>query len=71
MVKEPYLKVMSDGDYGIRVDHLSDIMFIPKFDKLVPSLWRSERGSEGSAYDWKIMGNDFFSKSGYHFAIEW
>lgn len=51
MVKEPYLKVMSDGDYGIRVDHLSDIMFIPKFDKLVPSLWRRERGSEGSAYD--------------------
>jgi hypothetical protein len=24
IVKEPYLKLMSDGDYGIRIDHLSN-----------------------------------------------
>ena len=39
-VKEPYVKVMADGDYGIRVDHLSDVFFIPEFDDLVPSSWR-------------------------------
>jgi hypothetical protein len=25
VVKEPYVKVMADGDNGIRVDHLSDV----------------------------------------------
>lgn len=32
IVKEPYLKVMSDGNYGIRVDHLSDVRFIPEHE---------------------------------------
>ncbi|KAJ5198589.1 uncharacterized protein N7498_007706 [Penicillium cinerascens] len=32
IVKEPYLKIMADGDCGIRVDHLSDVRFIPAYD---------------------------------------
>lgn len=40
IVKEPYLKVMSDGNYGIRVDHLSDIVFLPEYESLIPSTWR-------------------------------
>jgi hypothetical protein len=30
IVKEPYLKVMADGGYGIRVDHVSDISVTPR-----------------------------------------
>jgi hypothetical protein len=26
LVKEPYFKVMGDGEYGLRVDHLSDVV---------------------------------------------
>jgi hypothetical protein len=32
LVKEPYLKIMADENYGIRVDHLSDIRFLPGHD---------------------------------------
>ncbi|KAJ5865222.1 uncharacterized protein N7529_007138 [Penicillium soppii] len=30
----------ADGDYGIRVDHLSDVSIIPEFDDLVSLSWR-------------------------------
>lgn len=33
---------MFDGDYGIRVDHVSDIGFIPTVDKMAPSAWREQ-----------------------------
>jgi hypothetical protein len=35
-MKEPYLTSMSDTEYVVRVDHVSDIMFIPFFDEMVP-----------------------------------
>lgn len=28
LVKEPYFKVMGDGEYGLRVDHLSDVILL-------------------------------------------
>lgn len=37
VVKEPYLKIMADGGYGIPVDHLSDIQFMARYHKAVPS----------------------------------
>lgn len=36
IVKEPYLKLMSDGDYGIRVDHIS---YLPEDDDRLPNCW--------------------------------
>jgi hypothetical protein len=71
-VKEPYLKVMSDGEYGLRVDHLSDVTFIPNHDMLVPSAWITDTGvSKMPAYDWRMKGNDLFNQSRYYRAIEW
>jgi hypothetical protein len=32
ILKEPYLKLMSDGDYGLRIDHPSDLIYVPKND---------------------------------------
>lgn len=72
IVKEPYLKVMSDGNHGIRVDHLSDVRFIPEHDILMPSLWRRQlTENEASVNSWKTKGNNFFNKSDYQTASDW
>lgn len=75
VIKEPYLKVMADGRYGIRVDHPSDVKFVPGHDRLVPPSWckgpRKRDTLRMSAHDWRVMGNDFFSKSRYQSAIDW
>lgn len=75
VVKEPYLKVMADGGYAIRVDHLSDIQFMARYHKAVPSSWRhgltEDEMLKMSAQDWKLMGNESFKQRGYRFAIEW
>lgn len=72
IVKEPYLKTMADGDLGIRVDHPSDIMFVPEFDELIPLSWRkgSIKGDEDSSF-WKAKGNDHFKHGEYWSAIQW
>ena len=72
ILKEPYLKLTSDGNYGLRVDHLSDVVFLSANDERIPSSW--QRGSaeqSGTALAWKTKGNDHFNKSTYRSAIEW
>ncbi|OKO90643.1 hypothetical protein PENSUB_13360 [Penicillium subrubescens] len=71
-VKEPYVKVMADGDYGIRVDHLSDVRFIPEFDDLVPLSWRKRiTQADESAPFWKEKGNENFTRGDYKSAVQW
>ncbi len=41
VVKEPYFKVMIDGGYGLRVDHLSDVIWLPPDDERIPLGWRA------------------------------
>ena len=40
IVKEPYYKVMSDGEYGIRVDHISDLVQLSAHDERTPAAWQ-------------------------------
>ena len=40
LVKEPYLKVMGDGEYGLRVDHLSDVLYVDDDDERIPNAWQ-------------------------------
>jgi hypothetical protein len=40
LVKEPYFKVYSNGGYGLRVDHLSDVLRIDEDDDRVPYKWQ-------------------------------
>jgi hypothetical protein len=69
IVKEPYLKVMADGSYGIRVDHLSDVKFLSKHDEQIPPAWRQKvMEINVSANDWKLKGNGWFDKGSYHLA---
>ncbi|KAI2900058.1 hypothetical protein CBS63078_7047 [Aspergillus niger] len=69
LIKEPYLKVMGDGDYGLRVDHLSDIRFILENDPLVPAIWRDESEDRGSANSWRKTGNNLYELKEYHLAL--
>ncbi|KAH0832709.1 TPR domain protein [Fonsecaea pedrosoi] len=71
IVREPYFKLMSDGEYGLRVDHLSDVTYLPAYDQRVPNHWQKDIivGS-ASVDDWKIKGNDFYKGSKYRAAIE-
>lgn len=72
IIREPYLKLMSDGDYGIRVDHLSDVIHLPMYDKRVPSCWELRPAEHNVPVNaWKAKGNEYFNKSKYHSAIEW
>ena len=60
IVKEPYLNTTSDGNLGIRVDHLSDAIFLHVFDERVPEKRRhSSMADESVASTWRTRGNNF------------
>jgi hypothetical protein len=72
LVKEPYLKVMADGGYGLRVDHLSDLVCIEARDERMPKQWSPRVLNMGKTADcWKLEGNDAMRKHQYWIAIEW
>ncbi|RWA05954.1 hypothetical protein EKO27_g9144 [Xylaria grammica] len=43
IVKEPFFKAAGDGAYSIRVDHLSDVVWLQNTDPRIPSKWRDDR----------------------------
>ncbi len=47
IIKEPWYKPMIDGGYGIRVDHISDVTWLPKADKRMSLKWRSQPNDHG------------------------
>lgn len=38
-VKDPFLELMDDGYLVLRVDHVSDVVFLPDNDIRVPAVW--------------------------------
>lgn len=72
IVKEPFLKTTSDGNIAIRVDHLSDVIFLHVFDKKVPRAWRQFPAEEETSADtWRTRGKNFFKRFKHQFAVEW
>jgi len=71
LVKEPYFKVMADGEYGLRIDHVGDLIRIETHDERLPKQW-SPRVFDVSktADDWKLEGNDAIRRHQYWTAIE-
>jgi hypothetical protein len=70
LVKEPYFKVMGDGEYGLRVDHLSDFIHLSRDDARIPKAWRSQVIEIGrSAKSLKINGNLAMKEGRYWDAI--
>lgn len=71
LVKEPYFKTTSDGGYGLRVDHVSDITCLDAHHNLLPEKWKpTVIDISKTADDWKQEGNDAMEKKQYWKAIE-
>jgi hypothetical protein len=70
LVKEPYFKVMGDGGYGVRVDHVSDVVHLNKGDTMIPAEWRPRLMEIGdTAESLKLKGNAAVGKHNYRDAI--
>lgn len=71
LIKEPFYKITASGDYSLRVDHLSDIIFLGNDDSRTPQLWRPRLFELGrSADSLKLEGNAFVGKGDYWRAID-
>ncbi|KAI9878412.1 MAG: hypothetical protein M1830_000932 [Pleopsidium flavum] len=58
IVKEPYFKVMADGEYGMRIDHVSDLIWLSETDERVPMQWRPRISQlDKTADEWRCDGN--------------
>ncbi|KAI9730320.1 MAG: hypothetical protein M1818_008223 [Claussenomyces sp. TS43310] len=70
LIKEPYFKVMADGEYGLRVDHVTDIIYIEVDDTRLPSQWFPQVfDMDKTAGAWKSEGNDAMKRNQYWTAI--
>jgi hypothetical protein len=70
VVKEPYFKVTGDGGYGVRVDHVSDIVWLAMDDERIPSAWRATVPPRARESDfWKREGNVSFKAGNYREAV--
>ncbi|KAL1856241.1 hypothetical protein Plec18170_004110 [Paecilomyces lecythidis] len=65
IVKEPYLQLMSDGNHGLRVDHLSDVLYLDADDE------QGQEEKSNSALFWKEKGDELFREGKYIRAIEY
>ena len=72
MIKEPYFKVMSDGNYGVRVDHITDLIWLPYHDEKIPLQWRPRiQEIEKTADQWRQEGNTAVNAGDYSEAVLW
>lgn len=70
LVKEPYFKIMGDGEHGLRVDHLSDVVHVNGDDARIPEAWRPRLIEiEHSVESLKVKGNLAMRESRYWDAI--
>lgn len=71
VVKEPYFKVCSEGGYGVRVDHVSDILWLSETDGRVPAKFGpSILEMSKTALEWKEKGDVAMKKKKHWDAIK-
>lgn len=71
VVMEPYFKIMSDGGYGIRVDHINDIQKVNTEHRLFPIEWQPRIVDlDATADDWKQAGNVAIGLNKYQEALD-
>ncbi|KAI4661522.1 uncharacterized protein J4E88_010970 [Alternaria novae-zelandiae] len=71
IVKEPFFKVTASGDYSLRVDHLSDIIFLTDEETMTPTSWKPRLlEMSRTAESLKLEGNTLIGKERYWRAIE-
>ena len=72
IIKEPWVVLSRDGAYVVRVDHVSDVIWLPKVDSRRPLAWQpQENGTIKTAKQWKDDGNDAMRAGKLHRAVEW
>lgn len=71
IVKEPFYKSNVTGGTSIRVDHVSDVIFLTPGDNRVPTKWQPRITVDKTAMEWKEEGNTLFRDGEFHEAIEW
>ena len=69
LLKEPFFKVMGDGEYGLRVDHLSDVVAIDNTDDRVPKAGRHKVIEMQDSTELKASGNSAMGEKRYWAAI--
>ena len=70
LIKEPFFKIMGDGEYGLRIDHVSDLVHIDTYHKLWSKQWTPQLlDLSKTANDWKQEGNAAFGRKLYWEAI--
>ncbi|OAA49156.1 Tetratricopeptide-like helical [Beauveria brongniartii RCEF 3172] len=63
LLKEPFLQVENSGrQFTLRVDHVSDLIWLHGDDERIPIAWRP-RISETDSVKTRLRGNDFFNKN--------
>lgn len=59
VVKEPYFKCATDGTYGVRIDHVSDVVWLDPSDDRVPQKWRRPKSTQSAnSANIRKQGND-------------
>lgn len=71
IVKEPYFKIVNDGGYGLRVDHLSDVIWLSPDDERIPLCWRTRISEiEKTAETLKEEGNLALKMGNLNLAVQ-
>lgn len=71
LVKEPYFKTMANGEYGLRIDHLSDFVEIDEAAAIVPQTWQPRRSAKAISADaLRLDGNAAISRGDFWLAIK-
>jgi hypothetical protein len=71
-VKEPYLKIIRDGDYVVRVDHPSDIAILRGDDPAVAMMMEVvSKTKKITPLEWKDAGDKTYLNRSYSSAVEW
>lgn len=72
IIKEPWTVPSRDGAHVVRVDHISDVIWLPKRHSRRPLAWQpQENGAIKTTKQWKDDGNDAMRAGKLHEAVEW
>lgn len=69
MIKEPYFTIRSDGDYHVRVDHVTDMIHVCAVSHWIPSNLRTHDDSSSMTSDWKRKGDRELDHRNYIAAV--
>ncbi|KAG8412912.1 hypothetical protein J3458_013334 [Metarhizium acridum] len=65
ILKEPFFKCRTDGAYSLRVDHVSDIIWLKGTEEHIPSQWRKAKSTSNDSTSVRFEGNQAVEKSNW------